>query len=81
MESGNKALNYVSAKQCGLYRSGTLWAHSALPVECHPDMVTTAKPLANGYPIGAVLLRDSVATMTAGMHDYDHFLHRSNILS
>ncbi|KAJ7688485.1 pyridoxal phosphate-dependent transferase [Mycena rosella] len=54
---------------CGLYRSGTLWAHSAMPVECHPDMVTMAKPLANGYPIGAVLLRDSVAgTMTAGTH-------------
>jgi acetylornithine aminotransferase len=55
--------------QCGLYRTGTLWAHSALPVECHPDIVTVAKPLANGYPIGAVLLRDSVAsTMTAGTH-------------
>ncbi|KAJ7047614.1 pyridoxal phosphate-dependent transferase [Mycena alexandri] len=55
--------------QCGLYRSGKLWTHSALPVECHPDMVTMAKPLANGYPIGAVLLRDSVAaTMTAGTH-------------
>ncbi|KAJ7781505.1 acetylornithine aminotransferase [Mycena metata] len=55
--------------QCGLYRSGKLWTHSALPVECHPDVVTMAKPLANGYPIGAVLLRDSVAaTMTAGTH-------------
>ncbi|RDB23277.1 Acetylornithine aminotransferase, mitochondrial [Hypsizygus marmoreus] len=55
--------------QCGLYRTGTLWAHSGLPVDCHPDIVTMAKPLANGYPIGAVLLRDSVAkTMTAGTH-------------
>ncbi|KAJ3892482.1 pyridoxal phosphate-dependent transferase [Lentinula edodes] len=55
--------------QCGLYRTGTLWAHSLLPVECHPDIVTMAKPLANGYPIGSVLLRDSVAsTMTAGTH-------------
>ncbi|KAF8165007.1 acetylornithine aminotransferase [Crassisporium funariophilum] len=55
--------------QCGLYRTGTLWAHSALPKECHPDIVTMAKPLANGYPIGAVLLRDRVAgTMTAGTH-------------
>jgi len=55
--------------QCGLYRSGTLWAHSALPVECHPDIVTAAKPLANGYPIGAVVLRDSIgSTMTAGTH-------------
>lgn len=55
--------------QCGLYRTGTMWAHSAYPVECHPDIVTMAKPLANGYPIGAVLLRDSIAgTMTAGTH-------------
>jgi len=55
--------------QCGLYRSGTMWAHSALPAECHPDVVTMAKPLANGYPIGAVLLRNSIAeTMTAGTH-------------
>ncbi|KAI0040703.1 acetylornithine aminotransferase [Auriscalpium vulgare] len=55
--------------QCGLYRTSSLWAHSAWPVECHPDIVTMAKPLANGYPIGAVLLRDSVAeTMTAGTH-------------
>ncbi|OAX35318.1 acetylornithine and succinylornithine aminotransferase [Rhizopogon vinicolor AM-OR11-026] len=55
--------------QCGLYRTGTLWAHSALPVDCHPDIITMAKPLANGYPIGAVLLRDIIAsTMTAGTH-------------
>jgi acetylornithine aminotransferase len=55
--------------QCGLYRTGTIWAHSPLPVDCHPDIVTMAKPLANGYPIGAVLLRDSVAkTMTPGTH-------------
>ncbi|KAK7061508.1 5-aminolevulinate synthase [Favolaschia claudopus] len=55
--------------QCGLYRTGRIWAHSALPVECHPDVVTMAKPLANGYPIGAVLMRNSIAeTMTAGTH-------------
>jgi acetylornithine aminotransferase len=55
--------------QCGLFRTGSLWAHSTLAVDCHPDMVTMAKPLANGYPIGAVLLRDSIApTMTAGTH-------------
>jgi len=55
--------------QCGLYRTGTLWAHSPWPVNCHPDIVTMAKPLANGYPVGAVLMRDAVAeTMTAGTH-------------
>jgi acetylornithine aminotransferase len=53
--------------QCGLYRSGTLWAHSALPIDCHPDIITTAKALGNGYPIGAVLMRDDVANaITAG---------------
>ncbi|KAG5340975.1 hypothetical protein C0989_012349 [Termitomyces sp. Mn162] len=55
--------------QCGIFRTGTLWAHSAFPIDCHPDIVTMAKPLANGYPIGAVLLRDTVSeTMTAGTH-------------
>ncbi|KAL1742896.1 pyridoxal phosphate-dependent transferase [Schizophyllum fasciatum] len=55
--------------QCGLYRTGSLWAHSKLPIDCQPDVVTMAKPLANGYPIGAVLMRDSVAeVMTAGTH-------------
>lgn len=55
--------------QCGIYRTGKLWAHSSLPVEAHPDMVTMAKPLANGYPIGAIMMRDSIASvMTAGSH-------------
>lgn len=36
-----------------------------------------AKPLANGYPIGAVLLRDTIAaTMTAGK-DGNYILGRS----
>ncbi|TFK27042.1 acetylornithine aminotransferase [Coprinopsis marcescibilis] len=53
--------------QCGLYRSGTLWAHSEYPVDCHPDIVTMAKPLANGYPIGAVVIRPEIAeVMSAG---------------
>lgn len=47
--------------QCGLYRSGTLWCHSELPVDAHPDLITMAKPLANGFPIGAVLMRKKVA--------------------
>ncbi|QRV76411.1 aminotransferase class-III protein [Ceratobasidium sp. AG-Ba] len=55
--------------QCGLYRSGKLWAHSIFPTDCHPDIVTMAKPLANGFPIGAILVRDSIAqAMTVGSH-------------
>lgn len=51
--------------QCGLMRAGTFWAHSAMPVDAHPDLVTMAKPLANGFPIGAVLMREKVAKAIA----------------
>lgn len=40
--------------QCGLSRTGDLWAHSASGV--HPDVLTTAKALGNGIPVGATLI-------------------------
>ncbi|KAI5481786.1 hypothetical protein MNV49_000063 [Pseudohyphozyma bogoriensis] len=49
--------------QCGLGRTGAFWAHGSLPVDCHPDIVTMAKPLANGIPIGAILMKDRVASL------------------
>jgi acetylornithine aminotransferase len=48
-------------EQCGLYRTGGLWAHSAFGQDCNPDIITMAKPLANGYPIGAVMMREEIA--------------------
>ena len=46
--------------QCGLSRTGDLWAHTASGV--HPDILTTAKALGNGIPIGATLVSgDTVA--------------------
>ena len=50
--------------QCGLGRTGKLWAHE-LTDGLVPDMVTLAKPLANGLPIGAVLMREHVAAAIA----------------
>ena len=47
--------------QCGLSRTGTLWAHSHLPKEAHPDIITTAKALGNGFPIGAVITNNLVS--------------------
>ncbi|WFD20872.1 acetylornithine transaminase [Malassezia caprae] len=55
--------------QCGLFRTGAMWCHSAMPLEAHPDMVTIAKPLANGFPIGAVLMRAHIA---AAIQPGDH---------
>jgi acetylornithine aminotransferase len=48
--------------QCGLSRSGTFWAHAKLPKSAHPDILTTAKALGNGYPIGATIVSEEVAT-------------------
>jgi acetylornithine/succinyldiaminopimelate/putrescine aminotransferase len=53
--------------QCGLGRSGTLFAHEAYDVT--PDIMTLAKPLAGGLPIGAVLMSNKVASaITPGQH-------------
>ncbi|KAH8811570.1 mitochondrial putative acetylornithine aminotransferase [Xylogone sp. PMI_703] len=47
--------------QCGLSRTGKFWAHAALPESAHPDIITTAKALGNGFPIGATIVSSSVA--------------------
>jgi acetylornithine/N-succinyldiaminopimelate aminotransferase len=45
--------------QCGLGRTGTLFAYERTGVV--PDMVTLAKALGGGLPMGAVLVNESVA--------------------
>ena len=47
--------------QCGLSRTGQLWAHQILPHSAHPDILTTAKALGNGFPIGATMVTEEVA--------------------
>ena len=53
--------------QCGLGRTGTLFAYEQVGVE--PDMITLAKPLAGGLPMGAVLMTEPIA---AAMQYGDH---------
>ena len=53
--------------QCGLGRTGTLFAYEQAGIE--PDMVTLAKPLAGGLPMGAVLMTRAIAdAMKPGDH-------------
>jgi len=53
--------------QCGLGRTGELWAHSFAGVA--PDIMVLAKPLAGGLPVGAILCSDAVASaMQPGDH-------------
>lgn len=47
--------------QCGLGRTGNFWAHSAEPDIPHPDVLTTAKALGNGFPVAAVLTTGKVS--------------------
>ncbi|ORX89080.1 PLP-dependent transferase [Basidiobolus meristosporus CBS 931.73] len=41
--------------------TGKLWAFENFPSDVVPDILTLAKPLANGFPIGAILMNDKVA--------------------
>ncbi|NLE49906.1 MAG: aspartate aminotransferase family protein [Chloroflexi bacterium] len=47
--------------QCGVGRTGTLWAYEQ--TEVTPDMLTAAKALGGGLPIGVTLLRERVAAV------------------
>lgn len=53
--------------QCGLGRTGKLFAYEHFGVE--PDIITLAKPIAGGLPMGAVLVTEEIAsTIKPGDH-------------
>jgi acetylornithine/succinyldiaminopimelate/putrescine aminotransferase len=54
-----EALLIFDEVQVGLGRTGKLWAHEWAGVR--PDMMTLAKPLAGGLPMGATLVTRAVA--------------------
>jgi predicted acetylornithine/succinylornithine family transaminase len=61
------ALLIFDEVQCGLGRTGDLFAYQSAGVQ--PDILTLAKPLAGGLPMGAALLTDRVA---AAIQPGDH---------
>jgi acetylornithine/succinyldiaminopimelate/putrescine aminotransferase len=53
--------------QCGLGRTGHLFAYQRADVE--PDLLTLAKPIAGGLPMGAILMTETIAaTIRPGDH-------------
>jgi acetylornithine/N-succinyldiaminopimelate aminotransferase len=60
-------LLYFDEVQCGMGRTGKLFAHEWAGVE--PDIVATAKGIGGGFPMGACLAKEKVAkTLAAGSH-------------
>lgn len=62
----NNILLIFDEVQVGVGRSGKLWGYENLGVE--PDILTSAKGLAGGIPIGAMLCKDSCAAFEPGNH-------------
>jgi acetylornithine/N-succinyldiaminopimelate aminotransferase len=61
------ALLILDEIQCGLGRTGRYFAYQHYGIQ--PDVVTVAKPLAAGLPLGAILTTNRVSTaMHPGMH-------------
>ena len=67
LTENNDALLILDEIQCGLGRTGRYFAYQHYGVQ--PDIVTIAKPLAAGLPLGAILTTNRVASsMHPGMH-------------
>jgi acetylornithine aminotransferase/acetylornithine/N-succinyldiaminopimelate aminotransferase len=67
LTESSDALLILDEIQCGLGRTGRYFAYQHYGVK--PDIVTIAKPLAAGLPLGAILTTDRVASsMHPGMH-------------
>ena len=63
----NGSLLIYDEVQCGLGRTGTLWGHE--PSGVMPDIMTLAKPIAGGLPMGCALMTQAVAdTIEPGDH-------------
>jgi acetylornithine/N-succinyldiaminopimelate aminotransferase len=61
-----RVLLIIDEVQVGMGRSGKLWGHEYLGIE--PDIFTSAKGLAGGIPIGAMLCRKSCDLFEPGTH-------------
>jgi acetylornithine aminotransferase len=62
----NNILLVFDEVQVGIGRSGEFWGYEKLGIE--PDILTSAKGLAGGIPIGAMLCKDSCAVFEPGNH-------------
>ncbi len=62
----NNLLLILDEIQTGIGRTGTLFAYEQLGIE--PDIITLAKGLAGGVPIGAILANEKASVFVPGEH-------------
>ncbi|NCN27257.1 acetylornithine/succinylornithine family transaminase [bacterium] len=63
----HSALLVCDEVQAGVFRTGPFWAHQRKGVE--PDLVTAAKGLGGGFPVGALLTSEALSeVLTPGTH-------------
>ena len=62
----NGLLFILDEIQTGIGRTGSLFAYEQYDVE--PDIMTLAKGLGSGFPIGAILAKDKASVFAAGEH-------------
>ena len=63
----NKALLIFDEIQCGMGRTGKLWCYEHYDIT--PDIMTLAKPIGGGLPLGAVICTEHLAkTINPGDH-------------
>lgn len=62
----NNILLVLDEVQVGVGRTGKTWGYENLGIE--PDIFTSAKGLAGGIPIGAMLCKESCAVLNPGEH-------------
>jgi predicted acetylornithine/succinylornithine family transaminase len=61
-----QALLIVDEIQTGMGRTGTMWAHQQAGIT--PDIMTVAKGIAGGLPLGAVLVGERADVLAPGDH-------------
>ncbi|NNF32857.1 MAG: aspartate aminotransferase family protein [Saprospiraceae bacterium] len=65
LTSEHGAIFIADEIQCGFGRSGKFFAHQYS--ECEPDIITIAKGMGNGFPVGGILVKKGLLSIEYGM--------------
>ena len=73
----NGILLIADEVQTGIGRTGAMFASTAFDIR--PDIITLAKGLGNGWPIGAVLMRSELDVLESSQHSFTSGGHLASL--